>query len=81
MLISLAVCLSIPHSGEVGMSPTDHLFRAMIEKTTTDKGRRRELFGFLFLTVLLAPAVAVAVVAGYGMLIWTYQLFQGPPTY
>ena len=39
----------------------------------------RELFAFLFLTVLLAPAVSVALVGGYGFAIWIYQLIAGPP--
>lgn len=41
--------------------------------------RRRELMGFLFLTVVLAPAVTVAIVGGYGFVIWMYQLVAGPP--
>lgn len=41
--------------------------------------RRRELMGFLFLTVVLAPAVTVAIVGGYGFAIWMYQLVAGPP--
>jgi len=42
--------------------------------------RRRELLIFLFLTVVLAPALAVAIVGGYGFAIWMYQLISGPPT-
>ena len=53
----------------------------MTEEDVADKGKRRELRGFLFLTVILAPALAVALVGGYGFLIWMYQLIQGPPTY
>jgi nitrate reductase NapE len=34
---------------------------------------------FLFLTVVLAPVLAVAIVGGYGFLIWMYQLIAGPP--
>lgn len=41
--------------------------------------KRKELGSFLFLTVFLAPAVAVAVVGGYGFLVWMYQLLAGPP--
>lgn len=44
----------------------------------TDK--RRELVVFLFLTFVLAPLVAVIVVAGYGFCVWMYQLFAGPPS-
>lgn len=41
--------------------------------------RRRELLVFLFLTVVLAPILAVAIVGGYGFAVWMYQLFAGPP--
>ena len=41
--------------------------------------RRRELLVFLFLTVVLAPTLAVAIVGGYGFMVWMYQLFAGPP--
>ena len=41
--------------------------------------KSRELSAFLFLTVVLAPAVAVMVVGGYGFAIWMYQLIAGPP--
>jgi nitrate reductase NapE len=41
--------------------------------------KRRELALFLFLTVILAPVLAVAVVGGYGFLVWMYQLIAGPP--
>jgi nitrate reductase NapE len=42
--------------------------------------RRRELLVFLFLTVVLAPVLAVAIVGGYGFAVWMYQLVSGPPT-
>ncbi len=45
-----------------------------------DKGdRRRELKAFLFLTVVLGPALAVAIVGGYGFTIWLSQILLGPP--
>lgn len=42
--------------------------------------RKAERRVFLFLTVVLAPVLAVAVVGGYGFMIWIYQMFAGPPT-
>jgi nitrate reductase NapE len=42
--------------------------------------RRRELLVFLFLTVVLAPVLAVTIVGGYGFIVWMYQLLNGPPT-
>jgi periplasmic nitrate reductase NapE len=41
--------------------------------------RGRELVLFLFLTVVLAPVLAVAVVGGYGFVVWMLQLIYGPP--
>jgi nitrate reductase NapE len=41
--------------------------------------KSQELRGFLLLTAVLAPALAIAVVTGYGFLVWMYQLFAGPP--
>ena len=41
--------------------------------------RGQELSLFLLLTVVLAPVLAVAIVGGYGFLVWMYQLIAGPP--
>jgi nitrate reductase NapE len=49
---------------------------AKTKKSTTKK---RELSAFLFLTVVLAPAISVAVVGSFGFAIWMYQLIAGPP--
>ena len=42
--------------------------------------RRLELRAFLFLTVVMAPALAAIIVSGYGFAVWLYQMFAGPPT-
>ena len=42
--------------------------------------RTRETRVFVFLTVILAPALAVVIVGGYGLAIWLYQMLAGPPT-
>ena len=54
---------------------------AMPDEDAVAKRRTRELRTFLFLTVILAPALLAAIVGGYGFLIWMYQLIEGPPTY
>jgi len=41
--------------------------------------QRRELFAFLFLTVVLAPVLAVAIVGGWGFVVWIFQIIYGPP--
>lgn len=45
-----------------------------------DVDKRRELVVFLFLTLVLAPIIAVLVVSGYGFLVWMYQIVMGPPS-
>ena len=42
--------------------------------------RSRETRVFVFLTVVLAPMIAVAIVGAYGLIIWVYQMLAGPPT-
>ena len=41
--------------------------------------RKLELTIFLVLTILLAPAIAVVSVGGYGFAVWMYQIVAGPP--
>jgi nitrate reductase NapE len=41
--------------------------------------RTEEIRSFLFLSVVMAPVIAVLVVTGYGFLVWVYQMFAGPP--
>jgi len=43
------------------------------------KGKRGEHAVFAVLAVLIWPFIAVAVVGGYGFLVWMYQLLTGPP--
>jgi nitrate reductase NapE len=35
---------------------------------------------FLFLTVMLWPAIAVALVGSWGLAVWIYQAMTGSPT-
>ncbi len=49
----------------------------MSEQTSSTK--EQEIKGFLFITAILIPALAVALVGGYGFAIWIYQLLAGPP--
>ncbi len=39
-----------------------------------------ELRSFLLLTVVMAPLLTGMIVAGYGFVVWIYQLIAGPPT-
>jgi periplasmic nitrate reductase NapE len=51
----------------------------MSEPDTTEATQRQEIKVFAFLTVFLAPMLAVALVGSYGLIIWLYQMFAGPP--
>jgi nitrate reductase NapE len=42
--------------------------------------RNQELRSFLFLTVVMAPAITGMIIAGYGFLVWMVQAIAGPPT-
>lgn len=41
--------------------------------------KAQELRSFLFLSVVMAPVLAVIFVSGYGFIVWMYQLVAGPP--
>lgn len=46
---------------------------------TDNEQRRKEWRLFIFIIVFLFPILSVAIVGGYGFIIWMYQLFVGPP--
>ena len=46
---------------------------------SSNERRKLELVVFLVLTLLLAPALAVMTVGGYGLAVWVYQMLAGPP--
>ena len=39
--------------------------------------KAQELRSFLFLSVVMAPVLAVIFVSGYGFVVWMYQLLTG----
>lgn len=41
--------------------------------------KRRELGAALLLTFVIAPLMAVFIVAAYGFCVWMYQIIAGPP--
>lgn len=41
--------------------------------------RQEELRSFLFFTIVMAPVLAVVIVASYGFFVWMTQLLFGPP--
>jgi nitrate reductase NapE len=47
--------------------------------STPPSRRKQELIVFVLLSLVLAPVLAVATVGGYGLGIWVYQMWRGPP--
>ncbi len=43
------------------------------------RNRRGELAVFMVLAVVIWPFIAVAVVGGYGFVVWMWQIIFGPP--
>jgi nitrate reductase NapE len=38
-----------------------------------------EIYAFFIVTAVLMPGLAVATVGSYGLAVWVYQIFAGPP--
>src|SRR5262249_15624231 len=56
--------------------------RSGLQRVSVDSASRRrrmEIYAFLIVTALLMPALAVATVGTYGLGVWIYQIFAGPP--
>lgn len=49
------------------------------EQATTRQRKKEEFRTWFFLTFVMAPVLAVAIVSAYGFGVWFYQLFVGPP--
>ena len=48
-------------------------------KVPISTGKRAELVAFAIIVAVIWPFVAVAVVGGFGFIIWMSQLILGPP--
>jgi nitrate reductase NapE len=46
----------------------------------TPQGKAAERKAFVFLTVVMAPMLAAIIIGSYGLAVWIYQMFAGPPT-
>ncbi|HET7809966.1 MAG TPA: periplasmic nitrate reductase, NapE protein [Steroidobacteraceae bacterium] len=45
----------------------------------TASTKREEIRAFAFLAFVLIPVLSVIFVAGYGFMVWIWQIFAGPP--
>ena len=57
-----------------------HAERVLSVPEVPPSTKQEELRSFLFFTVVMAPALAVMLVGGYGFAVWMIQLVVGPPT-
>ena len=48
-------------------------------QTAAPHGRREETRLFIFLIVFLFPILSVALVSGFGFVVWILQMIFGPP--
>ena len=46
---------------------------------TAVASKQQERLAFLLLTLVVFPLMAVLFVAGYGFLVWMFQIVYGPP--
>lgn len=46
---------------------------------TNEPTRGDEVRAFLWLTAVVVPTAAVMLVGAYGLAVWVYQMFAGPP--
>jgi nitrate reductase NapE len=49
----------------------------MTGERKTPSSRQEEFRTFLFLAVVMAPVLAVAIVGGYGFLVWMFEIATG----
>jgi nitrate reductase NapE len=50
------------------------------QKTAESSSKLREWMALLFVTVIIVPLLSIAVVGGYGFVVWMLQVFVlGPP--
>src|SRR5215204_4106333 len=54
-------------------------WRTSVETTKEPYTKAQELRSFLFLSVVMAPVLAGIIVAGWGFVVWMYQILAGPP--
>jgi nitrate reductase NapE len=51
-----------------------------VRQVVEESEKKAELFAFIMLVVFLAPFLSVAIVGGYGFIIWISQvIILGPP--
>jgi nitrate reductase NapE len=60
-------------------SPDDVAYASRFKAPADAGAKRREITMFLVLAFAIWPILAVAVVGGYGFIVWMFQAVMGPP--
>ena len=66
-------------AGGRGAAPSAQAPIVLDEEAAARRRRKEEFRTWFFLTFVMAPVLAVAIVSAYGFAVWIYQLFVGPP--
>jgi nitrate reductase NapE len=61
-------------------SPRNPIISQPQEAQVPPSTKVEELRSFLFLTIVMAPALTFLLIAGYGFVVWMVQLVSGPPS-
>ena len=81
-LSKTAVAMSRLHPDNLAPKTNDR-FRAAdagsVPANADPSAKRREITMFLLLAVVIWPILSIAIVGGYGFLVWMSQLILGPP--
>ena len=59
---------------------SDPAARVALAAPAEAQRKKEEWRAWAFLSFVMAPIMSVLIVAGYGFLVWMYQLLVGPPT-
>lgn len=69
----------IDGAGRGRPAPADPAPVVVDEEAGRRQRKKEEFRTWFFLTFVMAPVLAVAIVSAYGFAVWFYQLFVGPP--
>lgn len=59
--------------------PADSAPIVLDDEAALRQRKKEEFRTWFFLTFVMAPVLAVAIVSAYGFAVWIWQLFVGPP--
>ena len=61
-------------------APDDTLAARVHELEDEPQRKKEEFRTWLFLSLVMAPVLAVLIVSAYGFAVWIFQMIAGPPS-